>query len=91
MLNFRKPLGVAATEVTNHFNQTNKNIVVGPGGQDKEFMVPFLSSGPDGESLETTMSKLTSEKRERKLVARSGPGIWVSLKVLRGWERDAGW
>ena len=78
-LSFRKPLGVAATEVTDYFNQTNKNI----DGGDKEFMIPFLASGSDAETLETTFRKLTSEKRERE-VAKTGPGLWVSLKVLQG-------
>ena len=78
-LSFRKPLGVATTEVTDYFNQTNKNI----DGGDKEFMIPFLPSGSDAETLETTFRKLTSEKRERE-VARTGPGLWVSLKVLQG-------
>lgn len=76
-LSFRKPLGVAATEVTDYFNQTNKNI----DGGDKEFMIPFLPSSSDAETLETTFRKLTNEKRE---VARTGPGLWVSLKVLQG-------
>ena len=78
-LSFRKPLGVAATEVTDYFNQTNKNI----DGGDKEFMIPFLASSSDAETLETTFRKLTSEKRERE-VAKTGPGLWVSLKVLQG-------
>ena len=78
-LSFRKPLGVAATEVTDYFNQTNKNI----DGGDKEFMIPFLASGSDAETLETTFRKLTSEKREREM-AKTGPGLWVSLKVLQG-------
>ena len=59
-LSFRKPLGVAATEVTDYFNQTNKNI----DSNDKEFMIPFLTSGSDAETLETTFKKLTSEKKE---------------------------
>ena len=59
-LSFRKPLGVAATKVTGYFNQSNKNI----DGGDKEFMIPFLASGSDAETLETTFRKLTSEKRE---------------------------
>ena len=78
-LSFRKPLGVATTEVTDYFNQTNKNI----DGGDKEFMIPFLASGSDAETLESTFRKLTSEKRERE-VAKTGPGLWVSLKVLQG-------
>ena len=75
---FRKPLGVAATEVSDYFNQTNKNI----DGGDKEFMIPFLPSGNDAETLENTFKKLTSEKREGLKV--QGPGLWVSLKVLQG-------
>ena len=59
-LSFRKPLGVAATEVTDYFNQTNKNI----DNSDKEFMIPFLPSGSDAETLENTFKKLTSEKKE---------------------------
>ena len=77
-LSFRKPLGVAATEVTDYFNQTNKNI----NGGDKEFMIPFLPSGSDAETLENTFKKLTSEKREG--LKTQGPGLWVSLKVLQG-------
>jgi hypothetical protein len=110
----RKPLGVAATEVTDYFNQTNKNIDGGdkgccsfqinkninifqssPGlrfnGGNKnvgeivncrrifinflvferaigfvfqEFMIPFLPSSSDAETLENTFRKLTSEKRQ---------------------------
>ena len=78
-LRFRKPLGVAATEITDYFNQTNKNI----DGGDKEFMIPFLPSSSDAETLENTFRKLTNEKREREM-ARTGPGLWVSLKVLQG-------
>ena len=76
-LSFRKPLGVAATEITDYFNQTNKNI----DGGDKEFMIPFLTSSSDAETLDSTFRKLTNEKRE---VSRAGPGLWVSLKVLQG-------
>jgi len=78
-LSFRKPLGVAATEVSDYFNQTNKNI---SDSGDKEFMIPFLPSGSDAETLENTFRKLTSEKREGLKV--QGPGLWVSLKVLQG-------
>ena len=60
-LSFRKPLGVAATEITDYFNQTNKNI----DGGDKEFMIPFLPSGSDAETLESTFRKLTNKKREQ--------------------------
>ena len=31
---------------------------------DKEFMIPFLPSGSDAETLESTFKKLTSEKKE---------------------------
>ena len=79
-LSFRKPLGVAATDITDYFNQTNKNIE--GGGGDKEFSIPFLPSGSDAETLETTFRKLTSEKREN--AKAQGPGLWVSMKVLQG-------
>ena len=46
-------------------------------------MIPFLPSTPDAETLENTFRKLTNEKRERE-VSRTGPGLWVSLKVLQG-------
>lgn len=64
--------------MTDYFNQTNKNI----DGGDKEFMIPFLPSSNDAETLENTFKKLTSEKREG--LKTQGPGLWVSLKVLQG-------
>ena len=49
-------------KVTDYFNQTNKNI--DGGGHDKEFMIPFLASCNDAETLENTFKKLTSDKKE---------------------------
>lgn len=63
--------------MTDYFNQTNKNI--DGGGHDKEFMIPFLASGNDAETLENTFKKLTNEKREGVKVRRNINREWYFL------------
>ena len=53
-------------------------------------MLPVLPSGSDGEILEITLRKLTSDEREREGAAMSEPGLWVSLNVLQGGAGDKG-
>ena len=53
-------------------------------------MLPVLPSGSDGEILEVTLRKLTSDEREREGAAMSEPGLWVSLNVLQGGAGDKG-
>ena len=78
--NFRKPVGVAAVEITDLFTfKQGKTSEV--GGRENEISAPFLA-GSDNESFESVFRKLVFEKKG--VAGGDNRSLWVTLNIMMG-------
>ncbi len=80
---FRKPIGVAAVEITDLFT-FKQGKTTSELGRENEVSAPFLA-GSDNEPFESVFRKLVFEKK-----GHDSKSLWVTLNVMMGDLSDQG-
>lgn len=77
---FRKPVGVAAVEITDLFTFKQGKTIADSQGRESEHFLPLLLATADNEPFESVFRKLVFDKK----TPNESKTLWVTLNVMLG-------